>query len=115
MSSWREPVAIWPCGGLLVLVALAPAAGPEADREIRGLVKQLGSEAFHEREAAAARLTEIGEPALAALHQAVNSDDPEVRRRARDIVAVIDHRLYGQPLSLTGHTVPHRGGNLFVH
>src|SRR4051812_1334446 len=54
----------------LVLFASASASDPGAAREIPGLVKQLGSEVFKEREAATLRLKEIGEPALDALHQA---------------------------------------------
>jgi WD40 repeat protein len=92
--------------GTAGLILLAPASGadPGTAGEIQGLVKQLGSDGFQEREAATKRLKEIGEPALDALQQAVTSDDPEVRRRAADIVAVIEHRLYGQPVCLTGHT-----------
>jgi WD40 repeat protein len=88
----------------LVPFAPAPASDPGAAGEIQGLVKQLGSDVFREREAATKRLTEIGEAALDALHPALTSDDPEVRRRAGDVVAAIDHQLYGQPVCLTGHT-----------
>lgn len=88
----------------LALFAPASASDAESPGEIQGLVKQLGSEVFKEREVATKRLKEIGEPALDALHRAVTSDNPEVRRRAEDIVAAIDHKLYGQPVSLTGHT-----------
>src|SRR5205807_10511606 len=58
---------------------------------------------FQKREAATNRLEEIGEPALDAVSKARTSSDPEVRCRARDIVAVIEARLYPE-LVLTGHT-----------
>ena len=50
------------------------------------------------------QLTEIGEPALDALCKALTSDDPEVRNRARRIVAPLENRLYGAELSLIGHS-----------
>ena len=67
-------------------------------------MKQLGSDVFKEREAATKRLKEIGEPASTRSTRRLTSDDPEVRRRAEDIVAAIDHKLYRQPVCLTGHT-----------
>src|SRR5205807_1525308 len=43
------------------------------------------------------------EPALEPLRQAMKSDDSEVRRRARLVVAIIEKRLFGEELCLKGH------------
>src|SRR5438128_1630906 len=62
--------------------------------EISRLITQLGSDKFKEREAATKRLREIGEPALAALRKAAaHSADDEVRRRASEVVRVVQKRL----------------------
>src|SRR5437868_5179569 len=87
---------------VLVLPFVSFAVEPEA--EIARLVRQLGDDDFDQREAASKRLEEIGEPALDALGKAMASHDPEVRRRSTDIVAVIENKLYGPELCLTGHT-----------
>src|SRR5207248_2532486 len=63
-----------------------------------------GDDEFQQREAATTRLKEIGAPALDAVTKAATSSDPEVRRRAEDIVVVIENKLYGTELLLTGHT-----------
>jgi hypothetical protein len=55
------------------------ARGPsDADR----LVRQLGSDRFEEREAASKALEAIGLPAFAALRDALEDEDAEIRRRA---------------------------------
>jgi WD40 repeat protein len=88
---------------LLALPLISVPAAPDAD-EMARLVKQLGDDDFARREAASKRLIEIGELALDALRNAAESDDAEVRRRAGEIVAGIENRLYGEQLRLTGHT-----------
>ena len=85
-----------------LLPAAAPPAGP-SPAEVARLIGQLGDDDFHVREAATARLMWAGEPALPALHRALASDDPEVRRRAGRIVATVEARLYPE-LRLLGHT-----------
>ena len=87
---------------LLPLVAAAPPAGPSR-AEVARLIEQLGDDDFDTREAATARLTLAGEPALDALHKALSSDDLEVRYRARRIIAAVENKLYPE-LRLTGHT-----------
>ena len=89
--------------GLLLVLPFVPAVADDPDdKEIARLVKQLGSSDFRIREAATKRLTEIGEPALDPLR---NVTTPlESRRRAEQIVAVLDKKYYGEPLRLTGHT-----------
>src|SRR5207302_1054352 len=52
-------------------------------------------------------LTEIGKPALDALNKAATSKDVETRRRAEQIVAVIENKLWPE-LILTGHKGPVR-------
>jgi uncharacterized protein (TIGR03067 family) len=62
-------------------------ASDQQDKEIERLVKQLGSEVYKEREAASEELEAVGEPALGALRKAAaSSDDPEIRRRAEQII-----------------------------
>ena len=91
--------------GLLLMLPFVPAVADDPDDQvIERLVKQLGSDVFKEREAATKRLKEIGEPALDAVTKATTSSDPEVRRRAEEIVTVIENELYGAELLLTGHT-----------
>src|SRR5438876_1130428 len=93
-----------PRGIAVLLVALPLAfAAAAPDRSVERLIGQLGSDDFAEREAASKKLEAIGEPALDALARATTSSDPEVRRRAEDIVAVIENKLYPE-LRLTGHT-----------
>jgi hypothetical protein len=80
---------------LVLLLGQATAeepAGPKA-QEIERLVKQLGSEKFQEREAAGRRLVQIGEAALPALRRAGVSGDAEVRRRASQLVKVLQSRI----------------------
>src|SRR5205814_9879244 len=92
---------------LLWMLPFVPAVADDPDdKEIARLVKQLGDDEFQKREDATTRLKEIGEPAFDAVTKATTSSDPEVRRRAEDIVAVIENKLYGPELCLTGHTGP---------
>ena len=89
--------------GLLLVLPFVPAVADDPDdKEIARLVKQLGSSDFRTRDAATKRLTAIGEPALDPLR---NVTTPlESRRRAEQILAVIEDRVYGPELCLTGHT-----------
>ena len=77
---------------VLLLVALAPAA-PPTPAEIRDLVRQLGSDEFADREAAEKKLDTAGAPALDELRTALRSENPEVARRARELVRKIQRRL----------------------
>jgi uncharacterized protein (TIGR03067 family) len=60
-----------------------PQSGPA---EIQRLIQQLGSESFQDRETASRNLAAIGEPARFALRKAMHDIDPEVRRRAVELV-----------------------------
>ena len=65
---------------------------PDAIR-IDGLIEQLGSEVFAEREAATKALDRIGVLALEPLRRASEiSDDAEIRRRAERLVKVLEQR-----------------------
>jgi hypothetical protein len=80
--------------GLMALVVCASAAAePASPATIDKLIQQLGSPAFEEREKATQDLDRIGEPALEALRKAMNSNDAEVSRRARDLMAGIEKRV----------------------
>ena len=90
--------------GLLLVLPFVPAVADDPDdKEIARLVKQLGSSDFRTRDEARKRLEEIGEPALDALHKATINVDLESRRRAEQLVAVIEDKVYPE-LVLTGHT-----------
>jgi hypothetical protein len=63
--------------------------------EIKKLIAQLEAQDPKARTAAAKRLTEIGEPALAALREAARDGSAEVRRQARKTVREIEKRVKG--------------------
>lgn len=67
----------------LVLAAGAADAPPSAEQ----LTARLAAESWHARERAAARLLALGEKARPALEEALDHPDPEVRHRARQILA----------------------------
>jgi hypothetical protein len=73
-----------------LLPADPPAAGAPA---AAGLVEQLGDADFHAREAASKRLAELGPAALEPLRAACRADDPEVARRAAELVARIERQV----------------------
>jgi hypothetical protein len=76
--------------------------------ELDRLVAQLGSLKFPERQAATQALEAIGEPAREALYKAAtNSTDPEVRRRAADMVLpLISRALQGVWYEADDHRAP---------
>lgn len=65
----------------------------KADSEwISHLVKQLGAERFADREKAQAELEAIGAPALDLLRKSMKETDPEMSRRAAELVRRLDER-----------------------
>jgi hypothetical protein len=76
------------------------------------LVAQLGSEEFREREAAAAALERAGAAALPALREGVKSSDPEVRKRAGELLVKLQRatesasRLVPKTVALNYKDVP---------
>ena len=96
MTAWlTSGVALF----LLALAFVHAVTDVSDDPEIDRLVKHLGNSDFRIRDAARKRLEEIGEPALGALHKATTSNDVEARRRAEQLVAIIERKW-----CLTGHT-----------
>jgi WD40 repeat protein len=85
---------------LLVLPFVPAVADDPDDKEIARLVKRLDSSDFRMRDAATKRLKEIGEPALDALAKATTP--LETRRRAEQIIAAIENKLYPE-FCLPGH------------
>ena len=97
MTTWLPR---WIALVLLTLPFIPVVAVDADDKEIARLVKQLGSSDYRMRDAATKRLQEIGKPALDAVIRAMMTNDVEARRRAEQIVAVIEDRLYGPELWL---------------
>ncbi len=81
-----------------------PAAIKRAER-IEQLIRQLGDEQFALREAATKALLEIGNPARAALAQAVEHPDAEVALRARTILDKLP-KLTHTLVDALGHPIP---------
>ena len=74
---------------LVVIAALASAASlfAQDEKQIQDAIRGLGAESFEDREKATLDLKKIGAPALEALKKAAaESDDPEVRARAKRLV-----------------------------
>lgn len=66
-----------------------PPADPKVRAEVESLVKDLGAREYRKREAAAARLLEIGDDAVWSLRQSAEDPDQEVRSRSREILTAI--------------------------
>lgn len=91
--------------GICLAITLFAESAFAAEGEVIGrLIAQLGSDTFTKRQNASKQLEKIGKPALAPLRQAMKSEDPEVRRRARQLVDTLERKLFGPMLVLTGHT-----------
>ena len=87
-------------GAVVGIILIAQAGtlradpGKETETErIARLIKQLGNDAFREREAASKELDAIGAPALDALRKAASDDDPEIRQRAEQIGQAVGGRI----------------------
>jgi RNA polymerase sigma factor (sigma-70 family) len=83
-------------GGTTASVLQTPKASDQA--QIPKLIDQLGSDKFAERERATKELDKIGVPALEALRKAAQSDDPERRNRAQQLVQKIEGRALAADL-----------------
>jgi hypothetical protein len=84
---------------LLLILLLAPdlASLSREAEQIDRLIEQLGSERYAERQAATTTLKHVGEPALDALRRASrNSNDAEIRRRAKRLVENIEVQVFQQ-------------------
>jgi WD40 repeat protein len=88
----------------LAALAFAVAAPVPPTSDVDRLIARLAAPSEADREAATAALRTIGEPALAPLRTAVaNNPDPEVRRRAADLVEAISRSLFDEVRSLHVH------------
>jgi hypothetical protein len=85
-----KDVARWVPAGKVEQLAPKAAANKA---EIEKLIADLGADDFAKRQAAGARLKEIGEAALPYLEKAEQSSDAEVRRRAGELLRT--HRTAG--------------------
>jgi hypothetical protein len=74
------------------IVRCQPTSDPERER-VAALIRDLGHKSFAAREAATRDLTVVGEPVRAALTRATADSDPEVSRRARIVLDVLDARV----------------------
>lgn len=98
-----------------VLVGQVPPSDP------MGLVTQLGSARYAQREAAAAALEQLGRSALPALRSVRDVKDPEIRSRASSLITKIEGALltkptlvaldfHDQPLAEVVHAMSDRSG-----
>jgi tetratricopeptide (TPR) repeat protein len=76
------------------LLPSASAAPPPSREDIARWVQQLGDKRFANREQASKRLWAAGQQAEAALRTARQSADPEVARRAREILDKFKYGIY---------------------
>ena len=79
---------------LLLLVLFGQTTGGQADPA--ALAAQLGASRYAEREAAGQALEQLGRPALAALRTVRDSRDPEIRKRAYNLIQKIEGALLTQ-------------------
>ncbi len=78
---------------LAIAVPLSAGDAPQASPgEIGELIDRLGQPAFEVREQAARQLVEFGSAALPALKDASESDDLEIRYRARRVLLAVEER-----------------------
>lgn len=71
-----------------------PANVNSTPQQIEQLIRQLDHESFRTREKAQSKLLAIGRPALSALRAAAEDKSPEVRLRARAIVATLQREMF---------------------
>jgi hypothetical protein len=92
MKSYSSLLLVLAFGLGTLLVVPAPAAEKADPEQVAKLIEKMGSGDFEDREKATEQLDGIGVPALEALRKASKSEDPEVRRRAEELVAKIEKR-----------------------
>lgn len=76
----------------------------EGGEDIAGLIDQLGSPSFAERQRATARLLELGEPALEALTRIPKDSPADVQRRVGLIVGQLQQRIFDERLAQVRET-----------
>lgn len=77
----------------------------EVARRIETAIVDLGKDDFHRREAASSELRELGERAYPALARASKSRDPEVARRARELLEKIRDEVPEEQLQFRSYDV----------
>lgn len=93
---WTGILTLGVCLGLLNAPSQEP---PVANEQIAQLIRQLGADTFAEREKAQKALETIGEVALPALKEAAEkSQDIEIKRRASDLVRIIEAQIAARRL-----------------
>ena len=81
--------------GLFVLTAAMPAAPPTVPPASPDqLIEQLGSESYAEREAAMTALEKAGVAAIPVLEAAIRNPNPEISKRAVQVLAAGSERLH---------------------
>jgi len=70
--------------------AEAPKLSAEESARLAGLIKQLGSDEWKDREAASGEIEKLGKKALPALEEAAKSSDAEISTRAKALIAKLD-------------------------
>lgn len=70
-----------------------PAAVKVGEANVRRLIERLASPSYQEREAATRGLAALGERALPALKKAAASKDPEVKRRATQLLKPLEAKV----------------------
>lgn len=109
MSSFARIAAVGLALYLAQLARTEPAATPEM---ISRWVQQLGDTRFAVREQASRSLWEAGKPAETALQEASRSDDAEVVRRSRDILAKFKWGIYPDtPANIVQLILQYRSGD----
>jgi hypothetical protein len=89
-------------GVLRVLAALSGLLGTAAAQSDAGDPSRLASPRYAEREAASAALIQRGSDAYARAREALDSDDPEVRWRAEELIEALEARSLREPTRLEG-------------
>jgi WD40 repeat protein len=91
-------------GSVLVTACYCPAAPLSPDAAaINRLIKQLSDDSFKVREEASRKLKAYGETALDALAKATTNTDPEVSRRAKELIRAIEKNMNWEVRQFAGH------------
>ena len=93
----------------IVRIRFVREVDSELEEKIRGEVSKLGDEEFERREEATASLTDLGEPALKFLRDALKFEDEEVKSRAESIIKKIEESLEDQEVDEDENGVPISG------
>jgi len=78
---------------VLLSTGIGMVAAQEQGTDPEELVRQLGDARFRVREMAQHKLIALGRAAVPALRRALASDDPEVKKRARESLKIIETRV----------------------